>query len=99
MSRHLLIRCDRAGCAEQTETRASDTEPTSIQVPEHWLTLHQNGSADRHYCSLPCLVAAHQSAAASTPTPPAQPVTHSPYAAPVSVAPEPEKPATRSRKK
>ena len=59
MSRHLLIRCDRDGCHEQTETRASDTAPTSIGVPAGWLTLVTEGLPDLHYCSLMCMLQAH----------------------------------------
>ena len=58
MSRHLIIRCDAPGCVQQTETSASDTAPTSIDVPSGWLTLVAGEAhPHRHYCSLTCLFA------------------------------------------
>ena len=59
MSRHLLIRCDRAGCPEQVITGASDTTPTSLGVPAGWLTLREEGLADKHYCSAACIAQAY----------------------------------------
>jgi len=101
MSRHLLIRCDRAGCPEQVITGASDTTPTGITVPNGWLTLREEGLADKHYCSTDCLLKSleeHLWSVAATPS--QQPsVVPSPYAAPASVVPEPLTTPTRSRKK
>ena len=109
MSRHLLIRCDRDGCHEQTETRASDTAPTSIGVPAGWLTLVAEGMPDKHYCSLLCMIQAHISSVdamerilwSGVDAPVALPApvpASSPYAMPAPVAPEPLKSPPRSRK-
>lgn len=76
MSRHLLIRCDAPGCTEQTETRAPDSEPASVSVPDGWLTVRQEAVPDRHFCSRVCLAAAYavylsrvELAQATAPTP------------------------------
>jgi hypothetical protein len=68
MSRHLILRCDAPGCAQQTETHASDSAPTSIDVPEGWLTLIAPGRAHRHYCSEACLHADAASTVVKMPT-------------------------------
>ena len=98
MSRHLLIRCDRDGCHEQTETRASDTAPTTIGVPSGWLTLVAEGIPDKHYCSLLCMIQAHLPAQPQADAPMSAITAASPYATPAPVAPEPLKSAPRSRK-
>jgi len=59
MSRHLLIRCDRAGCPERIETSASDSNPVSLSVPGGWLTLHEEGLSDKHFCSKACIAQAY----------------------------------------
>ena len=96
MSRHLLIRCDRDGCHEQTETRASDTAPTSIGVPAGWLTLVTEGMPDKHYCSLLCMIQAHMPAQPPLSSAPVA-TAASPYATPAPVASE--KPITPRRGK
>lgn len=84
MSRHLIIRCDAPGCDAQTETNASDTEPTSVDVPQGWLTLIAPDRAHRHYCSEACL---HRLRAE-----PAQPVVEAP-------TPEPPKGEKKAAKR
>lgn len=101
MSRHLIIRCDRDGCTAQTETRASDTAPTTIGVPSGWLTLVTEGIPDKHYCSLLCMIQAHlpaqPAAATSQPSAPAT-IAASPYATPAMITPA-AKPITSRRGK
>lgn len=104
MSRHLLIRCDAPGCAQQTETRAPDSEPASVAVPDGWLTVRQEAAPDRHFCSSACLGLAYAPPVAPalipitpTPEPPAQPILTPPptFAPGEALAPVSAKPATR----
>src|SRR5690348_365446 len=102
MSRHLLIRCDRAGCPEQVITGASDTTPTSLGVPTGWLTLREEGLADKHYCSAACIAQAYVMPSPNVVliNPDAAELAAFTYADPTTLNVEqPAVPSTRNRKK